>query len=210
MHAQKWKNGSPLSGYSNCLPPALHVLDLLRSSQSLNIDIRASSAKKDVLEGLSTRQIAELILSSRSTVAKHIGLAGIPLRPIDQCRRRRRGQVPYGSKLVAGILRRKPTEQAVIDRIVSLRAQNRSYREITAILDALKIRTKTGKSGWKAAAVMKILKSVENRGAQTHRADKLCLWTDRVYLLLYKHRHENVQHFGRSDTRVFWPRRLHA
>ena len=117
--------------------------------------------QKYLEEGLSTRQIAALIFSSRSTISVHLKKFGIPLRPEDISHKMNKGQLGYGEKRRAGQEAVHQREAAIIEKMKTLRAQGHSYWKIADILNAMKIPTKTRRAGWKAATVMKILKSDE-------------------------------------------------
>ena len=66
---------------------------------------------------------------------------------------------PYGWDLdsTTGELQPNATEQTVLTRMASLRADGRSLREVARTLDELGIPTKTGTSGWSSKVVRSIL-----------------------------------------------------
>jgi site-specific DNA recombinase len=74
------------------------------------------------------------------------------------------GFVPFGSENVAGKLREIESECETVDRIVSMRAEGRSLREIVAALEAEGRVTKRG-GRWYAATVRKVLIGAEKRAA---------------------------------------------
>ena len=115
--------------------------------------------RKYVEDGLSTRQIADKIFSSRSAVAAHLKKFGIPLRSEDDAHKSKKGQLGYGEKRRAGQGLVHQREAAAIEKMKALREQGYSYWKIADILTTMKVPTKTRRAKWAAATVMKILKS---------------------------------------------------
>lgn len=75
------------------------------------------------------------------------------------------GHLPYGYKLaVDGVhLEPEPTEQAVIKRVLKLRAKGLSYRAICEKLCEAGIPNRAGKAeGWRANSIMDILRRAES------------------------------------------------
>ncbi|MCX6125757.1 MAG: recombinase family protein [Proteobacteria bacterium] len=115
--------------------------------------------EKYLSEGLSTRQISDLIFSARSTVVDALKGFGIPLRDADQTPWYRRGQVGYGTKVVKGRVAVNQRELDTIKHMADLRDKGFSYWKIAEILNAMGVPTKSRRAQWQAATVMKILKA---------------------------------------------------
>ncbi|PIS11285.1 MAG: hypothetical protein COT73_04745 [Bdellovibrio sp. CG10_big_fil_rev_8_21_14_0_10_47_8] len=120
---------------------------------------RAFLHQKYIAERMSSRQIAKLIGSSRSTVITHLKTHGIRLRRQEESHAMNPGQVRYGSKLLHGQLVENKGETQIIQKMVSLRKQGFSYWKIAAVLSSMAIPTKSKTAKWQAATVMKILKA---------------------------------------------------
>lgn len=118
--------------------------------------------QKYLEEGLSTRQIAALIFSSRSAISANLKKFGIPLRSEDVAHKTNKGQLGYGEKRRCGQEKIHQREVAVIEKMKTLRDQGFSYWKIAEILTAMEVPTKNRRAGWKAATVMKILKANTN------------------------------------------------
>lgn len=111
--------------------------------------------QKYVEERLSCKEIARLTFSARTTVLKHLKLAGIPVRGAGQ--NTRRWNQAYGVRLV----KRRETffkaEQENIEKMGALRDQGLSYWKIADVLNAMRVPTKTAKGPWQARTVQRIL-----------------------------------------------------
>ena len=114
--------------------------------------------QKYLVEGLSTRQISDLIFSARSTVVEALKGFGIPLRDVDRTPWYRRGQVGYGTRVVNGRVTVNQREVDTIEHMAELRDKGFSYWKIAEILNAMGVPTKSRRAQWQAATVMKILK----------------------------------------------------
>ena len=121
-------------------------------------------------ERLSTAQIAGLVFSARSTVAKYLKRYGIPLRPEDEAHALRKGQMAFGEHTRKGKLKAHQRELAAIERMKTLRAKGYSYHKIAEVLTALKVPTKNGRHRWHATTVMKILKAQDAREQSVFQA----------------------------------------
>jgi DNA-binding CsgD family transcriptional regulator len=117
--------------------------------------------QKYLEEGLSTRQIALEIFSSRSTVAAHMKKFGIPLRAEDVAHKMNKGRLAYGERRPVGQMAIHKREAEVIAKMQELRRQGYSYWKIADILTTMKVPTKTRRARWAAATVMKILKAAD-------------------------------------------------
>lgn len=110
--------------------------------------------QKYVEERLSAGEIADEIVSARSTVLKHLRLAGIPIRTADK---KTRSQLAYGEAWKDGRVVPLERELANIEKIRQLRVKGFSYREIANILNGMNISTKTRKGKWHARYVQKLI-----------------------------------------------------
>lgn len=112
--------------------------------------------QKYVLERLSTKEISDLISSSRSTVSKYLRRFGIPIRPQDQ-EHRSRSQLRYGEAWRNRQVAVHKKELETLARIRKLRNEGLSYWKIADVLNAWGIPTKTRRGRWHARSVQKIL-----------------------------------------------------
>lgn len=113
--------------------------------------------QKYVVERLSAGEIAEEILSARSTVLKYLRLAKIPIRAADK---KTRIRLAYGEAWKDGRVVPHDRELANIDKIRQLRAKGFSYWEIADILNGMNISTKTRKGKWHARYVQKLIERI--------------------------------------------------
>ena len=113
--------------------------------------------QKYVVEKLSVAEIAQLIFSARSTVAKHLRAYGIPLREQRVARKRAGYGLAYGKRIVnrREILHKR--EQDYIRKMLELRKKGFSYWKIAAVFNSMKVPTQTGKGKWHAKTVHQIL-----------------------------------------------------
>jgi hypothetical protein len=117
---------------------------------------KAFLQQKYLVEKLSMAQIAALCFSSRPTISRHLKRYGISVRKGDQRLLLNKGQLALGEKRWKGAIHANQEELKVVRKIMQLREQGYSYRQIAAWLDGRGIRTKNRRSQWKAATVMKI------------------------------------------------------
>jgi hypothetical protein len=117
--------------------------------------------QKYLSEGLSTKQIAGLIFSARSTVVSALERYGIPLRDADQSPWYRRGQLGFGKRVVNGRVMVNQREVDTIEHMRDLHGKGFSYWKIAEILNAMGVPTKSRRAKWQAATVMKILKAAD-------------------------------------------------
>lgn len=121
--------------------------------------------QKYVVEGLSARQIANLIFSSRSTVVNHLKQFKIPLRTQEQNHQNNPGQVAFGQRLVNGRAVPNKVELAIIKKMIELRSQGLSYWKIAEMLNLWGVPTKNRSSNWHPTTVMKIVKAYRKVGS---------------------------------------------
>lgn len=104
-------------------------------------------------EGLSVNQIAALTFSSRSTVVKYLSNHGIALRPVD----RNGGTLQFGKRRKGRLIVDQAREQAAIEKAKLLRDQGLSFDKIAQVMNAMSIKTRSGKSSWYAKTVRTII-----------------------------------------------------
>ncbi len=121
--------------------------------------------EKYLVEKLSTRQIAALVFSARSTVVTHLKAFGIPMRAEDEAHDLNNGQCAFGEKLVAGKTVPHKGELIVLRRMQALRGKGLSYWKIAALLNSSGIPTENRKTRWHPTTVMKMLKNPINAGS---------------------------------------------
>lgn len=113
---------------------------------------------------LSARQIAKQLTSSHSTIIEHLRNFKIPIREDQVQVHKQPGRgLAFGKIARQGQLLNNRKEQSVIELMLALREDGLSYRKIADFLDNRGIPTKTGRSNWKAASVMKIIKAAQTR-----------------------------------------------
>jgi Recombinase len=147
----------PVQGQSDF--PHLEVTEIIEFTVIAKHKDEFFLRQKYLSEGLSTRQISDLIFSARSTVVEALKGFGIPIRDADKTPWYRRGQVGYGTRVVNGRLTVNQREVDSIKKIAELRDKGFSYRKIAEILNAMGVPTKSRRAQWQAATVMKILKA---------------------------------------------------
>ena len=107
--------------------------------------------QKYIAENLTINQIAELTLSSRSTVIKYLNAAGIPLRDEEH----RRGGSSYGQRKLNGRFVKSQTELELLNKIKMLKNQGLNFQQISDLLQGLNLPTKKGGT-WTRGIVHKI------------------------------------------------------
>ncbi len=110
-------------------------------------------------EGLSLRELAQASGHSRHSVKDALVHFGISIRDRDQSGQRR-GQIPFGCRMVRGQLVKHKSERKVIDEMKAMRVAGGSFRKIAAAMRDRGVKTKNG-GKWQASIVMKILKRSE-------------------------------------------------
>ena len=109
-----------------------------------------------VTKGKSTKRIAREVGCSRSTVSTYLYEHGIEFRE-GHTPGERRGQIPFGMKLLNGKLVHHLGEQAIIKEIQMLRLHGKSFGDLVDWLNSNDIRSKNG-GRWDRPTVYKILK----------------------------------------------------
>jgi hypothetical protein len=112
--------------------------------------------QKYAVEGLSIRQIAEQIFSSKEAVRKNLISFGIPLRKPHEPHGRA-AQPKYGKKIRCGKIVTHLAEQRVIDGIRDMRQQGMSLRQIARFLKKIGVPTKCRGVSWHPEMVRRLL-----------------------------------------------------
>ena len=112
--------------------------------------------QKYTVESLSTKQIAAITFSSKTTVLKYLKEFGISIRESGNNLRRKRG-VAYGTFIKNAELKVFKREAENIEKMRQLRAKGFSFWQIADALNSWKIPTKTRKDSWHAKTIMSIL-----------------------------------------------------
>jgi len=109
-----------------------------------------------VIKGLSIRQIASELLSSKEAVRKGLINCGIPLREPHQPHGRQ-SQPRYGQKRQNGGVIAFKAEQKVMNAAKGMKKQGLSLRQIAENLSAIGIPTKCNGHKWHPQMVKRIL-----------------------------------------------------
>jgi predicted DNA-binding protein YlxM (UPF0122 family) len=132
---------------------------------SVIFDFRTTPFYKDesflrenyVEKGLNISELAALCFSSRTAVRNSLKRFGIPIKTQDQLlktpQRLKYGEMRRKREIVAN-----QRELLAIEKMKALRAQGFSYWKIADVLNAMGVRTKTGRGMWQARSVMKVMK----------------------------------------------------
>lgn len=141
---------------STILFPPHQLVDTLKLPEKKNAPSKSFLHQKYVIEGLSSREIAAQVFSSRATVTKYLNRYGIPLKKIT---RRETGKMAYGYRQHGGKSVVFKKEAEIVEQIKSHRESGYSYQKIADILNDMKVPTKTkGKRGfWYSKVVRQIL-----------------------------------------------------
>lgn len=108
------------------------------------------------MEGLSARQIASEIFSSKSAVTAALARYQIPPREPHKPHGHP-SQPKYGAKVRKGKVIEHTAEKRVVETVKMLKAEGMSLRRIAAILDHMKIPTKCRGKGWHPEMVKRVL-----------------------------------------------------
>lgn len=113
--------------------------------------------QKYVKEGLSARQIAFEISSSKTSVLNALRYYGIPIRESHKPHSHP-SQTKFGEKIRKGKAVPHFAEKRAIDTVKLLKAEGLSLRKISAVLNEMKIPTKQRGKSWHPEMVRRILK----------------------------------------------------
>jgi hypothetical protein len=112
--------------------------------------------QKYIEDGLSIRQIAALVVSSKEAVRTEILRHGISLREKSQ-HHGRPAQAKFGQRVIKDQLVNNKAEQRVVDSIRQMRAEGLSLRAIARCLDQMKVPTKSQGKKWHPEMIKRIL-----------------------------------------------------
>lgn len=133
--------------------PQLQVIDIFEyKTQKLTIE-ESFLKEKYLQEGLSSKEIAQVIFSSRATVTRHLQSCGIPLK---KDTRRVNGGHVYGFRKYSGKSIEFKKEQKVIELIKSYRKDGYSYQKIAEHLNSNELLPKRGGKNWFSKVVRQI------------------------------------------------------
>jgi transposase len=113
--------------------------------------------QKYVVEGLSIREIAAEILSSKEAVRNALKRFDIPARDAHIPHHGRLSSPKYGSKLRSGRASPHVAEQQMIETIKALRSQGLTLRKVAEILTSMGVPTKKRGKSWHPEMVKRIL-----------------------------------------------------
>ncbi len=117
--------------------------------------------QKYLVEGLSAKQIARIIFSSKMAVLDALARFGIPIRE-SHYHHGQPSQPRYGKKFRKDKLVEHQVEQRVIGVVKDLHQKGLSLREIARILSEMKIATKCRGKAWHPEMVRRILEFINS------------------------------------------------
>lgn len=127
--------------------------------------------EKYLQEGLSSKEIAALTFSSRSTVTNYLKRYGIPLKKLT---RRTDGGHRFGFRRYSGRSIQLKKEHEVINKIKLYRENGYSYQKIADLLNKQSIDTKMKKGFWYSKVVRQIyLRFSEKNLISAHTSQSL-------------------------------------
>lgn len=140
---------------SFCPPTQIQVVTHVKHVSLLKI--KSFLHQKYIEERLTINQIADVTISSRSTVIKYLSIARIPIRQEEH----RKGAAAYGERKINGRLVPSQKELELMEKIKVLKNEGLCPQRIADILQGLKLPTKRG-GKWSRETVHDILKRIEN------------------------------------------------
>lgn len=154
----KNESGGPSRSQTKQLFPPLEVIDSIKLFEPQTWRNKSFLHQKYVLEGLSIRQIAELIVSSKEGVRAEILRQGIPLRKKSQ-HHGHPAQPRFGRRVIKGTVIEHKAERRVIDSVRQMKDEGLSLRAIARCLDQMKVPTKSQGKKWHPEMVKRILEN---------------------------------------------------
>jgi transposase len=152
-----WKeDGGPLHSESKITRPPLEVIDSIRLFEPQTWRNKSFLHQKYVLEGLSIRQIAVLVFSSKESVRTELRKANIQLRDKSN-HHGHPSQLKFGQRVVKGKAIEHKAEQRVVESVRQMKREGLSLRAIARCLDQMKIPTKNRGKKWHQEMVRRIL-----------------------------------------------------
>jgi transposase len=133
--------------------PKAQVIDTIQLTPQIPTVDKFFLNSKYVQEGLSSKEIAKLTFSSRSTVTNQLNKFGIPLKKVT---RRVNGGHVFGFRKYGGKSIELKKEQEVMLLVKSYRASGFSYQKIADLLNDKKVQTKVKKGCWYPKVVRQI------------------------------------------------------
>lgn len=133
-----------------CPPSEIQVITHIKRISLLKLP--SFLHQKYVAESLTINQIAELTLSSRSTVIKYLNEARITIRDEEH----RRGGSAFGERKINGRYIPNQTELVLLEKMQLLRNQGLTYGQIAEVLQGLNLPTKR-KGKWTGRGILRIL-----------------------------------------------------
>ena len=161
MSNRRGQNGSLHASNKNNISSTTYISDFIEFQVIPWYQSASFLRQKYVVDGLSARQIAELITSSKSTVISRLKQFRIPLRSQEQSHSLNPGQVAFGQRLLNGKVVPNKVELEIIKKMTALKSQGLSYWKIAEMLNLWGIPTKNRNSKWHPTTVMKILKALD-------------------------------------------------
>ena len=150
---RKWREDSSPARYYSSKP---QLVDFIIVQEDQNWKNKGFLQQKYVSEGLSLRQIAAEVSSSKQTVCKNLKLFGIPLRNKSH-HHGNPSQERFGQRIVKNSLIDHQHEQRVIESVRRMKDEGLGLRAIARCLDELKIPTKNRGKKWHPEMVKRVL-----------------------------------------------------
>lgn len=150
------RSGGLSQSQSKITRPPLEVIDTLRLFEPSVWRNESFLHQKYVMEGLSLRQIADQVVSSKEGVRAEILRQGIHLREKSQ-HHGRPAQPKFGQRVIKNHLVEHKSEQRVVDSINQMKAEGLSLRAIARCLDQMKVPTKMKGKKWHPEMVKRII-----------------------------------------------------
>ena len=120
--------------------------------------------QKYVKEGLSIKQISELIFSSKDAVRNGLLRFGIPIREAHQPHGRP-SRPKFGKQIRKGVETAHLAEQRVVRAVLNMRAQGLSLRQIARFLTEIGVPTKCRGKSWHPEMVRRVIEFFEQRNS---------------------------------------------
>ena len=152
----RFENGGLSASQSTQTCPPLEVIDTIKLFEPQTWKHQSFLQQKYVMEGLSIRQIALEVTSSKEAVRQELLKAKIPLRDKSQ-HHGNPSQAKFGQRVIKRKLVPHKTEQRIIESIWQMKAEGLSLRAIARCLDQMKIPTKSQGKKWHPEMVKRII-----------------------------------------------------
>jgi hypothetical protein len=136
----------------------LEVVDSIRLVKPPTWRNKSFLHQKYVQEGLSIRQISDLVVSSKEGVRAEILRQGIPLREKSQ-HHGHPAQPRFGRRVIKGTVIEHKAQQRVVDSVRQMKQEGLSLRAISRCLDQMKVPTKMKGKKWHPEMIKRILEN---------------------------------------------------